>query len=588
MNRGSRWLPGLALFRDYRREWLGNDLAAGLVLTAMLIPVGMGYAETAGLPAVTGLYATIIPLLVYTLVGPSRVLILGPDSALSGMIASAILLPLAGAHPGSPIELAALLSCMVGVICLIAGWARLGFVTELLSKPVRIGYLNGIALTVICGQLVTLTGMPKLHIDGTLIQGHSLWLQLQAVLSHLFSGDAHWMTTLVGVATLVIIKSFQRWRPRWPGILIATLLSSVLVWWLDSLRPGRIAIIGAIPSGFPSFALPGYDWSHLTVLIPQLLPTALAIALVAIANVSVLSRTFAEQFDDDVDPDQELRALGWANFATGFFQGFAISASASRTPVAIAAGAKTRLAGAISAVSMGILIVVWPQLLGHVPRTVLAAIVIAACLSLMEWKALHRLFQLSPGEGLISVICLGGVMVMGVVEGIFLSVAIALGAFVWKAWRPYDTVLGRIAETKGYHDISRHPEARTVPGLILFRWDAPLFFANQELFRQRVLQLTRANPDAPAVRWLVVAAEPITDIDITAADMLEELDRHLSRQGVTLGFAELKGPAKDRLRRNGLYAKWGEQRFFPTLGKAVDAYLAATGVAWTDWEDRKA
>jgi MFS superfamily sulfate permease-like transporter len=310
---------------------------------------------------------------------------------------------------------------------------------------------------------------------------------------------------------------------------------------------------------------------------------ALAIALVSFADTSVLSRTFALRGGYTVDQNQELIALGAANAAAGLFQGFSISSSSSRTPVAESAGAKTQLTGVVGALCIALLLVFAPTLLQNLPNAALGAVVISACISLVDVKSVIRLYHLRRGEFWLSIVCFLGVALIGVIQGIFIAIALALLGFIWRAWRPYDAVLGRVDGLKGYHDVTRYPEARRVPGLVLFRWDAPLFFANAEIFREHVMQ---AIADAPTpTKWVVVAAEPVTDIDITAAEALSALDDDLARFGIELCFAEMKDPVKDKLKRYGLFTKLGADLFFPTLGQAVDRYLDAQQVAWSDWDE---
>lgn len=568
--RAMQHVPVVSTLKNYSKPLLLADFSAGLVLTAMLIPVGMSYAEASGLPAIYGLYSTIIPLLIYALFGPSRILILGPDSALTGLMASAILIVAAKA-PEQAIAVASMLAIMVGGLCLLAGMLKLGFITELLSNPIRYGYLNGIALTVLVGQLPKLCG-----IDAS---GKNLAEEAWFFLKALMQGQASLPTTAVGVGCLMMIGLINRYFPRWPAILIAMLAATAMVIIYHLYYPNSIAVIGSLPQGMAAFKLPDISLAEIKALIPS----AIAIALVAFADMSVLSRTYAHKLGDTPRPNQELAALGLANIGTGLFQGFAVSSSASRTPVAEAAGAKTQITGVVGAVCIIVVLYLAPDLLQQVPRTVLAAIVIAACFALIEIKPLKRLNKIRRSEFWLSMICFMGVAFINVVQGIFIAVAVAIAAFLWRAWRPYSAVLGRVDGLKGYHDIVRHPEGRQIPGLVIFRWDAPLFFANQDMFRRDVQQAI-INSSTP-VRWLLIAAEPITDIDITAADMLQELEESLGKQHIRLCFAEMKGPVKDRLKDYGLMSAWGRERFFPTIGKAVDAYVDSNKVQWVDWED---
>jgi len=565
-----RWIPALSAVRTYQRAWLPKDLLAGLVLTAILVPVGMGYAEAAGLPAIYGLYATIVPLIAYAIFGPSRILVLGPDSSLAAIIAATIV-PLAAGDPDLLVALAGMLALMTGGLCILAGLARFGFITDLLSKPIRLGYLNGIALTVIVGQLPKLLGFSS--------SGDNLIQEAISLVQGVLQGMTNWVSFAIGVTCLAIVLIFKRRWPKIPGVLIAVVGATIVVGVFDLAAVAGVSVVGPLPQGLPSFQFPVVPLADLSALAAG----AIAITLVSFADTSVLSRTFALRGGYEVDQNQELIALGAANVAAGLFQGFSISTSSSRTPVAESAGAKTQLTGVVGAVCIALLLVFAPTLLQNLPNAALGAVVIAACLSLVDIKSVVRLYHLRRGEFALSIVCFLGVALLGVIQGIFIAVALALLGFVWRAWRPHDAVMGRVDGLKGYHDITRYPEAKRVPGLVLFRWDAPLFFANAEIFREHVRQ---AIADAPTpTKWVVVAAEPVTDIDITAAEALSALDDDLQQAGIELGFAEMKDPVKDRLKRYGLFTKLGADLFFPTLGQAVDRYLEAHPVEWSDWEE---
>ena len=565
-----RWVPGLRTLREYRRAWLASDLVAGLVLTALLVPVGMGYAQAAGLPPITGLYATIVPLVAYAVFGPSRVMVLGPDSSLAAVIA-AVILPLGGDHPGTAIALAGALSVLTGVIILIAGMARLGFVTELLSRPVQLGYLCGIAVTILVGQLPKLCGFS--------IEGRGLLTEIRDFVQGVADGRVNRAALAVGLTGIVVILVLKRFWRAIPAVAVAVVVGIAAVAVFDLDREG-VKVIGVLPEGLPIFAFPAVDLADLGALFSG----ALGIALVAVADTTVLSQSLAAQRGETVDPNQELRALGAANLAAGFFQGFAISASASRTPVAVSAGARSQLTPLVGAVAIALLLLFAPGLLRDLPLPVLAAIVITAAIGLIEAGEARRLYRVRRSEFVLWLAAFLGVALLGVLLGIFTAILLSLGDFIRRAWRPHDAVLGREDDLKGYHDIDRHPTARQIPGLLLYRFDAPLFFANAGYFRRCLRRLV--DEAASPVRWVVVAAEPITDIDTTAADTLGDLLDELRAEGVTLAFAEIKGPVKDRLRRYGLFDAVGPEHFFPTVGTAVDAYVEATGTTWVDWEER--
>ncbi len=567
----TRWLPGLQTLRNYDPAWLRYDIIAGLVLTTMLVPVGIAYAVASGLPAINGLYATIIPLLAYALFGPSRILVLGPDSSLAAVIL-AVVLPLSGGDPMRAVALAGTMAIISGAVCIAAGLARLGFVTELLSKPIRYGYMNGIALVVLVSQLPKLLGFS--------IEGHGPLRDLWAIGAEIFSGGVNWTAAAVGAGTLAVILLLKG-NKTLPGILIAVVSATILVGVLDLGERAGVSVLGPLPQGLPSFAIPWISAADFTTVISG----GLAVALVSFADTSVLSRSYAARTRTYVDPNQEMVGLGVANLAAGFFQGFPISSSASRTPVAEAAGAKTQLTGVVGALAVALLLVAAPNLLQHLPNSALAAVVIASAIGLIEVKDLARIYRVQRWEFWLSMLCLAGVAVFGAIQGIALAVVIAIVEFLWGAWRPHSAVLGRVGGVKGYHDISRYPDAHLIPGLVLFRWDAPLFFANAELFQERVIESAERSPTP--VRWLVVAAEPVTSVDITAADVLAELYDTLRKAGIELCFAELKDPVKDKLKRFGLFSQLGEKAFFPTIGVAVSAYLKTHPVDWVDWEDHR-
>jgi high affinity sulfate transporter 1 len=565
-----RWIPGLQMLRTYQRRWLIRDLSAGLVLTAILVPVGMGYAEASGLPAIYGLYATIVPLIAYAIFGPSRILVLGPDSSLAAIIAATIV-PLAAGDPDQLVALAGMLALLSGALCLLAGLAHFGFITDLLSKPVRVGYLNGIALTVLVGQLPKILGFSA--------EGENLVQETVSLVQGVANGLTNWTTFAIGASCLFIILIFKRRWPQIPGVLIAVVGATIVTGWFNLAETAGVAVVGPLPQGLPSFQLPIVPLDDVSALLAG----AVAIALVSFADTSVLSRTFALRGGYEVDQNQELVALGAANIAAGLFQGFSISSSSSRTPVAESAGAKTQITGLVGALCIALLLVFAPNLLQNLPSAALGAVVISAALSLIDVQSVIRFYRLRRSEAVFSVACFLGVALIGVIQGIFIAIGLALLAFIWRAWRPYDAVLGRVDGLKGYHDVTRHPEAKRIPGLVLFRWDAPLFFANADIFHEHVL---RAVAEAPTpAKWVVVAAEPVTDVDITAADVLSQLDDELHAAGIELCFAEMKGPAKDRLKQYGLFTKFGDEFFFRTIGQAVDGYLQAHPVEWRDWED---
>lgn len=558
----ARWLPGLVTLRDYHASWLRHDVVAGIVLITMLVPVGIAYAVASGLPGVYGLYATIVPLLAYAVFGPSRILVLGPDSSLAPLILAVVLAQSAG-DPVRAVALAGAMAIVSGLICILAGILKLGFVTELLSKPIRYGYMNGIALTVLISQLPKLLGF-SIEADGPL---RGLW----EIATAIAGGKINWTAFAVGagvLATILLLKGSK----LLPGVLIAVIGATLVVSLLDLSSHG-VKVLGTLPQGLPEPSIP---WIGMADLGPVLIGGA-AVALVSFADTSVLSRAYAARLGYPANANQEMVGLGAANLAAGLFQGFPISSSSSRTPVAEAAGAKTQMTGVVGALGVAALLVAAPDLLKHLPTPALAAVVIASAIGLIEVDDLRRIWRIQRWEFWLSILCLVGVAALGAVPGIGLAIVVAVIEFLWDGWRPHSAVLGRAPGVKGWHDVTRYPDARLVPGLVLFRWDAPLFFANAELFGERVLDAVAASPTK--VHRVVVAAEPVTSVDVTAADALAELDDKLGKVGIELAFAELKDPVKDKLRRFGLYERFGDDGFFPTIGTAVDAYCAANGIA---------
>jgi high affinity sulfate transporter 1 len=565
-----RWLPGLVTLRHYDPSWLGRDILAGLVLTTMLVPVGIAYAEASGVPGIYGLYATIVPLLAYALFGPSRIFVLGPDSSLAAVIL-AVVLPLSAGDPGRAVTIAGAMAIVSGIVCIGAGLARLGFITELLSKPIRYGYMNGIALTVILSQVPKLFGF-SVSEEGP---SHQAW----GIVLQIFAGGTNMATLAIGGGALALILLLKRY-PRVPGILIAVVAATVVVAVSGAYGDAGVSILGPLPQGLPVLAVPLIGLDDIVPVITG----GIAVALVSFADTSVLSRTYAARLRAPVDPNQEMVGLGAANLAAGFFQGFPISSSSSRTPVAEAAGSRTQLTGVVGAVAIALLLILAPDLLEYLPSTVLAAVVITSAIGLIEIADLRRIYRIQRWEFWLSMACFAGVAVLGAIPGIALAIVIAVIEFLWDGWRPHFAVLGRVDGVRGYHDVTRYAQAQRIPGLVLFRWDAPLFFANAELFRDRVLDAVACSPTP--VRWVVVAAEPVTSVDVTAADVLSELDDALREAGILLCFAEMKDPVKDKLKRFGLFSRFGEETFHATIGEAVHAYLAANPVEWVDWQDR--
>ena len=567
----SAWLPGLWVLRNYRRAWLARDVTAGLVLTALLVPAGMGYALASGLPAITGLYATVGPLLAYAIFGPSRIMVLGPDSALAPLIAVAVLSK-ANGDPARAIALASVLALLTGGLCIAAGLARAGTITDLLSKPVRDGYMNGIALTIFVSQL------PKLF--GFSVSARDVPTGTAAFVRGVLAGETKPEALAIGGACLALILAGRRVAPRIPAVLAAVVIATVAVAVLGLSQ--RISVVGPVPRGFPLPSIPLVGLSD----IVDLLGAAVGIGLVSFADTSVVSRTFAGRHGYRVDPNRELIGLGVANLMAGLVASFPISSSATRTPVAESAGSRTQVTGIVGALAIVVLLVAAPWLFENLPTAALAAVVIAAAFRILNVGAWRVFYRVRRSDFVLSIVAFLAVAALGVLTGIAVAIAVSLLDFVRRAWRPHDAILGRADGVKGYHDLARYPDAKQVPGLLLFRWDAPLFFANADTFRERIIVLVdEALAANIPLKWVVIAAEPVTDVDTTAAEMLEELDKELATRGCELAFAEMKDPVKDRLERYGLQKRIGRDFFFPTVGVAVHAFLDRYPVKWVDWEE---
>jgi len=549
----SRLLPGVAVLRGYRRAWLWPDLRAGIVVTALLIPAGMGYAVAAGLPPEAGLYATIVPLLAYAVFGPSRILVLGPDSALAPIIAASIL-PLALGDEDRAVALAGLLGILVGVFLLVGGLLRLGFVTDLLSKPIRVGYLNAVALLVIISQVPRLLGFS--------IDSVSPGQDVVAIVQGIAAGEVLPLAVVFGVGSLVVIFVLRWLKSPVPGVLVVVVVATAVtaIFGLS----GSLPVVGALPQGLPAPALGGLQWSDVWSL---LLPAA-GIALVAFTDSAVLSRSLAARRGDSVDGSQEMTGIGVANIAGGLLGGFPVSASSSRTPVAEQAGSRTQLTGVVGAALLIVFILLAPGVTAYLPSATLAAVVIGAAVSLIDVRGFIRLARMDRIDAGLSLAAFVGVLVFGVLEGIVVTIALSMLAFVQHSWRPYKAELGRVTGLRGYHDLSRYPEGTRLPGIVIVRFDAPLFFANGAIFDDYVR--SRVKAAGPGITAVILAAEPITDIDTTAMDELVELDDYLAMHGIRLILAELKDPVVDVLRRYGLTERFTPDRFASTVGAAVD------------------
>ena len=544
-----RWVPGVRAARTYQRPWLRSDLVAGLVLAAILVPQGMAYAELAGLPAVTGLYTTIGCLVGYAIFGPSRVLVLGPDSSVSPLIFAAIIPLTTVKDPETAIALAGMLALIVGLIEIGLGIGKLGFVADLLSSEVQVGYMNGLAITIIVGQL------PKLF--GFSTDADGFFDDLREFFEHL--DDTKTAALLVGVGVLVILLGLPKLTRVIPAVLVAVVAATVVsaVFGLSD----EIATVGSLPKGFPKPTLP---WTQLSDVGP-LLVAAVGITLVSLTDTIATSSAFAARRGDEVDPNQEMVGIGAANIASGFVQGFAVSTSGSRTAVAEQSGAKSQLTGIVGAGIVAVLVLFLNDLLSDLPQSALAAVVIAAALSLLNLGALRRYWPVRPSAVMLSIVASLGVILIGVLEGIVIAIFLAVLLFFRRNWWPNGAVLGEVEDLDGWHSVEIHEDAHEEPGIVVYRWEAPLFFANAGAFRRQIRHLVRERQP----RWVVVQCEAVTDVDITAAGMLEQLDKELNAQGIHMAFVELRTRLQQLVQRYGLLETLDRDHFYPSIETAL-------------------
>jgi len=557
-----RWVPGVRAARTYQRPWLRPDIVAGIVLAAILVPQGMAYAELAGLPPVTGLYTTIGCLAGYALFGPSRILVLGPDSSVSPMIFAAIMPLLAsGGDVHRAIALAGMLAVIVALIEIGLGLFRLGFVADLLSNEVQVGYMNGLALVIIAGQL------PKLFGFSTDASGFGPEVKAFVLnLDHTVGASL-----AVGLGVLAVLLVLPRFTRVLPAVLVAIVGATVVSAVFD-LHAHGVPTVGTLPRGIPR---PAFPWTKLADVGP-LMVAAMGITLVSLADTIATSSSFGARRGDETNPNQEMIGIGAANLGAGFLQGFAVSTSGSRTAVVEQAGAKSQLASVVGAGTVVVLLLFFNSLLKDLPQSALAAVLIGAALSLLDLPELVRYAQVRKSALVLSLVASLGVVILGVLQGIVIAVVLAVLLYFQRGWQPHGAVLGLVDDVGGWHNTSRYPSAREIPGVVVYRWEAPLFFANCAGFRTQIRELVRDRNPA----WVVVQCEAITDIDVSAAKMLEQLDRELNDRGVHMAFVEMRDRLRLLVRRYGLLETLDRDRFYPSLESglaAIEDELGAGG-----------
>jgi high affinity sulfate transporter 1 len=546
------WLSG------YQKSWFRHDLLAGVSVAAVALPIAIAYAQLAGVPPVYGLYASLLPLVAYALLGSSRQLIVAPDAATCALVA-AVVAPLAGQDPGRYLALTGALAMIAGVFCIAAGLARLGFVTNLLARPILTGYLNGIAICIITGQLGTLFGFS--------LKPAGFFRLLWQFFSKL--GETHGPTLAVGLATLALLLLLARLAPKVPGPLVAVALGIAGSAVFGFANYG-VRILGKIPAGLPALKIPaisGLDWEPLAV-------GAVGLALISYNSAMVTARGFAVKNRYDIDPNREFIALGVANIGSGILQGFAVSGADSRTAVNDSMGGKSQVTGLVACAVLALTLLFITGPLGFLPMAVLSAVLIKASLGLFDLRALAILRRVSHKEFRLCLITLLGVITVGVLPGVVVAVGVAIAQLLMRESWPHDAVLGRIPGTNDYHDAATHPGAELFPGLLIYRFDSSLVFFNADYFKSRVRALVREAP-AP-VRVFLLDAETMSYLDTTGAAVLDQVCDELEREGITVAVAAAKSPVRTMLERTRLAQRIGPDRMFPTVHSAVEA-LRKTG-----------
>ena len=547
-------LPGVAVLAGYRREWLRGDLLAGVAVAAYLVPQVMAYSGIAGLPPQTGLWACLGSLAIYAVLGSSRQLSVGPESTTALMTATAVA-PLALGDPVRHAALAAGLALVVGVICLVGGLLRAGSLADLLSQPVLVGYMAGIAVIMIIGQLGAVTGVP--------MEGDSPPAEVASFLSGL--AGAHLPTVALALSLLVGMIVGTKLRPTWPVPMIGMLAATAVVaaFSLDALG---VRLVGSSVSGLPVPGLPALSAHD----VASLLLPAVGVAIVGYSDNVLTGRAFATRHGQTVQGTAEIVALGAANLAAGVLRGFPVSSSGSRTAIGDAQGSRTQLHSLVALVLVVVVLVAGGALLSRFPRAALGAVVIYAALRLVDIAGFRRIARFRRSEAAIAVVTMVAVLTVGVLYGVLVAVGLSVLDLLRRLARPHDGVLGYVPGIAGMHDIDDYPDARPVPGLLVYRYDAPLCFANAENFRSRALAALETQPEPP--RWFLLNAEANVEIDSTAAETLEALHDELQRRGIVLALARVKQDLRADLRAAGLLDLIGEERIFPTLPTAVEAF----------------
>ncbi len=548
----SRIAPGLAMLRGYQMGWLRYDLAAGLSVAAVALPIAIAYAQLAGFPPVVGLYASILPLVVYAVLGTSRQLIVNPDAATCAMVA-AIVAPLAGGDPALYSTLAVSLAVLTGLACVVAGLFRLGFLADFLGKPVLVGFMNGIAISIAIGQIGKVFGFS--------LESGRVIPRLVEFASKLH--DTHLPTLAIGIATFGVMRGVRRFLPRLPAPLVALVVAVALVE-VFGLDHAGVAVLGAVPAGLPDLRWTPVPSAH----VGALLSGAAGLALVSFTSGMITARSFAARNRYEIDVDREFIALGVCNIAAGVSQGFAVTGADSRTAISDVMGGKTQVTGLVAAATMALVLLFFTGPLQYLPTSALGAVLISAALGLFDWRALVRLYRIHEGEFAVCLTAMLGVVTLGALQGIVLAIALAMLVLLIRSSRPGDAVLGRVDGRQGFFDVADHEGATAVPGLVLYRFNASVIFYNAPYFKRRVLAVAASSSGAT---WLIVDGAPIVHLDSTGADTIAVLADDLASRGIRLAIGGVLPQVRQMLERSGALERLGADAVFPTLRAAVEA-----------------
>ena len=552
-----RFAPGLAQLLHYRREWLSDDVVAGISVAAVAVPTAIAYAQLIGYDPIVGLYAAILPLAAYALFGTSRQLIVNPDAATCAVFAASVV-PLAAGDHQALRSLSVALAVLTGLVCIAAGLLKLGFVADFLGKPILVGYLNGVAISIFLGQIGKVFGF-SMHSRGIVPR----LIELVGKLPH-----THLPTLGIGLTTLALIVAGKHWWPRAPVSLLAMVAAGAVVYTLN-LETGGVSVVGLLPSGLPGLTVPEFD----PELLKPLLGGALGVALVSFSSGMVTARSFAARNHYEVDVDQEFIALGACQIASGVSQGFAVAGADSRTAVNDAMGGKTQMVGVIAAVTMVAVLLFLTEPLRYLPVAALGAVLIVAAIGLFDLGALQTMWRVNRAECALSVLTTFGVIWLDLLHGIFMAVVAALLLLIKRASRPVDAILGRVSGMKGWHAQAHHEDAVTHPGLLVYRFGSAIVFFNAGYFKHRVMELVGAHPD---VQWFIVDGSTINLVDVTGAEMLDSLTTELAARGIRLGLANAGREVRTTLECAGVLTRIGPEFIFQTLNSASDAFHSTT------------